>query len=264
MQIVHVHGRQVLDSRGNPTVEVEVGLESGAFGAAVVPSGRIDGRARGGRAPRRRRHLAREGRRAGGLPRGRGDRGRAPRARRGRPARGRPHADRPRRDRDEGAARRERDPRRLPRGREGRGGGCRRAAVPLGRRRQRARAARAAAQRRQRRGARAELARLPGVHARPRGRRELLRGAPDRGRVLPPPEEAPRRARPRDDGGRRGRLRTRLRLGVRGLRGDPRGRRARRASRPRRAGARPGDERAPPRGRVPTGAPGRHARYRRG
>ena len=43
MQIVHVHGRQVLDSRGNPTVEVEVGLESGAFGAAAVPSGASTG-----------------------------------------------------------------------------------------------------------------------------------------------------------------------------------------------------------------------------
>jgi enolase len=43
MQIVHLHGRQVLDSRGNPTVEVEVGLESGAFGAAAVPSGASTG-----------------------------------------------------------------------------------------------------------------------------------------------------------------------------------------------------------------------------
>ena len=43
MEIVHVHGRQVLDSRGNPTVEVEVGLESGAFGAAAVPSGASTG-----------------------------------------------------------------------------------------------------------------------------------------------------------------------------------------------------------------------------
>lgn len=41
--IVHVHGRQVLDSRGNPTVEVEVGLDSGAFGAAAVPSGASTG-----------------------------------------------------------------------------------------------------------------------------------------------------------------------------------------------------------------------------
>ncbi|MGZ8513150.1 MAG: phosphopyruvate hydratase [Candidatus Limnocylindria bacterium] len=41
--IVHVHGRQVLDSRGNPTVEVEIGLDSGAFGSAAVPSGASTG-----------------------------------------------------------------------------------------------------------------------------------------------------------------------------------------------------------------------------
>jgi enolase len=41
--ITFVHGRQVLDSRGNPTVEVEVGLESGAFGRAAVPSGASTG-----------------------------------------------------------------------------------------------------------------------------------------------------------------------------------------------------------------------------
>jgi len=38
-----VHGRQILDSRGNPTVEVEVGLRSGAHGHAAVPSGASTG-----------------------------------------------------------------------------------------------------------------------------------------------------------------------------------------------------------------------------
>jgi enolase len=42
-RIVAVHARQVLDSRGNPTVEVEVGLESGAAGRAAVPSGASTG-----------------------------------------------------------------------------------------------------------------------------------------------------------------------------------------------------------------------------
>src|SRR3954454_12772993 len=37
--IVSVHARQILDSRGNPTVEVEVILDSGATGRAAVPSG---------------------------------------------------------------------------------------------------------------------------------------------------------------------------------------------------------------------------------
>ena len=41
--IVHVQGREVLDSRGNPTVEVEVQLESGATGRAIVPSGASTG-----------------------------------------------------------------------------------------------------------------------------------------------------------------------------------------------------------------------------
>src|SRR5262245_47177878 len=41
--IVHVHARQILDSRGNPTVEVEVGLESGVLGIAAVPSGASTG-----------------------------------------------------------------------------------------------------------------------------------------------------------------------------------------------------------------------------
>src|SRR4051812_35628254 len=41
--IEHVTGREVLDSRGNPTVEVEVFLESGAKGRAIVPSGASTG-----------------------------------------------------------------------------------------------------------------------------------------------------------------------------------------------------------------------------
>ena len=41
--IIDVYGREVLDSRGNPTVEVEVTLESGAMGRAMVPSGASTG-----------------------------------------------------------------------------------------------------------------------------------------------------------------------------------------------------------------------------
>ncbi len=41
--IIDVHGREVLDSRGNPTVEVEVTLEDGALGRAIVPSGASTG-----------------------------------------------------------------------------------------------------------------------------------------------------------------------------------------------------------------------------
>src|SRR5216110_808748 len=42
-RIATVHARQIFDSRGNPTLEVEVGLESGAFGRAAVPSGASTG-----------------------------------------------------------------------------------------------------------------------------------------------------------------------------------------------------------------------------
>ncbi|MEQ8673353.1 MAG: phosphopyruvate hydratase [Aggregatilineales bacterium] len=41
--IEHIHGREVLDSRGNPTVEVEVILEDGTLGRAIVPSGASTG-----------------------------------------------------------------------------------------------------------------------------------------------------------------------------------------------------------------------------
>lgn len=42
-QINKVHSREILDSRGNPTVEVEITLENGAFGRAAVPSGASTG-----------------------------------------------------------------------------------------------------------------------------------------------------------------------------------------------------------------------------
>jgi len=42
-KIKYIHGREILDSRGNPTVEVDVVLESGAFGRAAVPSGASTG-----------------------------------------------------------------------------------------------------------------------------------------------------------------------------------------------------------------------------
>ncbi len=41
--IVNIHGRQILDSRGNPTVEVDVTLVDGSFGRAAVPSGASTG-----------------------------------------------------------------------------------------------------------------------------------------------------------------------------------------------------------------------------
>nr|WP_137678490.1 phosphopyruvate hydratase [Parerythrobacter lutipelagi] len=42
-QIIDIHGREILDSRGNPTVEVDVLLDDGSFGRAAVPSGASTG-----------------------------------------------------------------------------------------------------------------------------------------------------------------------------------------------------------------------------
>ena len=42
-RIVNIHARQILDSRGNPTVEAEVVTENGVMGRAAVPSGASTG-----------------------------------------------------------------------------------------------------------------------------------------------------------------------------------------------------------------------------
>ena len=42
--ITGVYGREILDSRGNPTIEVEIQLESGAWGRAAAPSGASTGK----------------------------------------------------------------------------------------------------------------------------------------------------------------------------------------------------------------------------
>jgi enolase len=41
-----IHAREILDSRGNPTLEADVVLEDGSFGRAAVPSGASTGTAR--------------------------------------------------------------------------------------------------------------------------------------------------------------------------------------------------------------------------
>src|SRR5438552_16821623 len=41
--IIEIKAREILDSRGNPTVEADVALDSGAFGRAAVPSGASTG-----------------------------------------------------------------------------------------------------------------------------------------------------------------------------------------------------------------------------
>ena len=42
-KIIRIYGREIIDSRGNPTVEVDMTLESGALGRASVPSGASTG-----------------------------------------------------------------------------------------------------------------------------------------------------------------------------------------------------------------------------
>ncbi len=46
-----ITGLEILDSRGNPTVEVEVVLADGSWGRAAIPSGCVHRRARGARTP---------------------------------------------------------------------------------------------------------------------------------------------------------------------------------------------------------------------
>ena len=48
VEIEQIQGRQIIDSRGNPTVEVEVLLEDGSTGRAAVPSGASTGEGRYG------------------------------------------------------------------------------------------------------------------------------------------------------------------------------------------------------------------------
>jgi len=43
-KISHIKAREILDSRGNPTIEVEVWLESGFYGRASIPSGASTGK----------------------------------------------------------------------------------------------------------------------------------------------------------------------------------------------------------------------------
>mgnify|MGYP003693708535 CR=1 FL=1 len=56
--IAGIHGRRVWDSRGRPTLEAEVTLESGATGRAIAPAGASARLARGDRSARRRRASA--------------------------------------------------------------------------------------------------------------------------------------------------------------------------------------------------------------
>ena len=113
-EIVAIRAREVLDSRGNPTVEADVILESGAMGRAIVPSGASTGEheaveLRDGD----KSHYMRQGRAAGRSQRGDGDCAGAGRHGRGQPAAHRPDDDRAGRNAEQEQAGRECDSRGL-------------------------------------------------------------------------------------------------------------------------------------------------------
>ena len=126
--ITHVKGREILDSRGNPTVEVQITLDGGAAGRAGVPSGASTGE--------REALELRDGDKSRYLGKGvakavghvNGEIAKALAGRRGRSARRRSRDDRSRRHAEQGPPRRQRDPRRVDgaRARDG----ARRAASP--------------------------------------------------------------------------------------------------------------------------------------
>ena len=247
-----VGAREILDSRGNPTVEVEVALDDGTIGRAAVPSGastgqfeavelRDGGDRYGGKgvqkavtavlddiAPALVGYEATEQRLLD------------------------QELDRPRRHRGQVPLRRQRDPRRLARGGPGGRRVGRPAAVPLRRRPDGPPAAGPDDEHPQRRRPRGQQRRRPGVHDRAdrradvRGRaalghrdlpraQERAEGAGSghrpgrRGRLRARPADQPRGARPDRAGGRQGRLRRRVRHRAgarRGGHGVPRGGRA--------------------------------------
>ena len=126
--IKDVVGLEIIDSRGNPTVEAEVVLASGARGRAAVPSGASTGsrEAHELRDGDKKRYLGKGVRKAVANVDRRDPQGRR-RSRRRRSAEARQQAHRARRHAEQGAARRERDPGRVAREREGACGRSRRA-----------------------------------------------------------------------------------------------------------------------------------------
>ncbi len=244
--ITDIHAREILDSRGNPTVEVEVTLESGAIGRAAVPSGASTGA-----------HEAvelRDGDKAryggkGVLKAVEAVNGEIFDALSGFDAAdqlaARPHHDRARRHAEQGAARRQRHPRREPRRGQGGGGRSGPAALSLCRRPACAHLAGADDEHRQWRRSCRQPDRHPGIHDHAGGGAEpRRRGALGR-RDLPRAEEAAEGCRPQHQCRRRGRLRAQPQIdrrgaGLRHARDRGGGLQARRG---RRAGARFGGDR---------------------
>ena len=184
--IVDIIGREILDSRGNPTVEVDVVLEDGARGRAAVPSGASTGA-----------HEAielRDGDKSATSARAcckavDAVNGEIFDALGGMDAEDQRRiddcADQARRHAQQGPARRQCHPRRVAGGGQGGGRGARASALSLSRRRQCPPAARADDEHHQRRRACRQPHRHPGIHDHAGGRRHLRRCHPHGRRDLP-------------------------------------------------------------------------------
>ena len=171
--IVDIVGREILDSRGNPTVEVDVVLDDGSRGRAAVPSGASTGaheavELRDGD----KRYLGKGVRKAVDADHRRDLRRRRRDGRRD-PGQDRRDADRARRHAQQEPARRQCHPRRLAGGRQGGGRRQGPAALPLRGRNLGAAAAGADDEHRQRRRACRQSDRLPGIHDHAGRRAEL-------------------------------------------------------------------------------------------
>ncbi len=204
--IIDVQARQILDSRGNPTVEVEVELESGVVGRAAVPSGASTGEYEAVELRDDERRLPRQGRAHGRRQRQHRHRRRDRGLRRHRPAARGLHAHRAGRHAEQGQAGRQRHPRRVAGHGLRRRGRPRAAAVPVHGRLQRARPAGAHDEHHERRQARRQQRRPAGVHDHAGRRRQLRGGAAHLRRGLPRPQGGAARsaASPRrsgDEGG---------------------------------------------------------------
>lgn len=192
-KIVDIKGREVLDSRGNPTVEADVILDNGIVGSACAPSRCFHRFPRGPRAARwRQEPLPGQGRAESRGQHQRPDPRPAAGQGRGRPESPRPRDDRAGRHREQGQAGRQRDPRGVPGCRQGRRTGQGRTAVRAHRRPQRhprpVLHAGADDEHHQRRRACGQQRRYPGIHG-PAGRcEELRRGAAHGRRDLPSPQ----------------------------------------------------------------------------
>ena len=203
-----IHAREILDSRGTPTVEVDVGLDGGAMGRAAVPSGASTGEheaveLRDGDAKR----YGGKGTLKAVRERQRHHRPADHRHGRPRPGGRRRDDDRPGRDAQQGQTRRQRHPGRQPRGGQGGGRRGRPAALQVPGRPVGPHPAGPDVQHPERRRPCRLADRPPGVHGHAVRREDLPRRPPDGRRDLPGPEEGPQGQGLQHERRRRGRVR---------------------------------------------------------